>query len=263
MFLLSGNMNPRLRPTRLGLLSLAWGLCGLTLLAQTNPARPLAAPVNDRNTLRQEPSKLRLEQFLSAMGGREAWRKIKSVTVRATHYEPTLKEPYANAIFNDFTRPRVRFEARSTEINRQRAINVDHGWRLRDGENLHMTPKQFEEDRAWWEANIYRTLVRLSNDDPDLTPTSIGERRLEIHRSDGRRLNWFELNAAGEPIRFGTYDNEDGTVFGPLASAGAVKYPRWGANSTGTFRYEVTEFLPSEDLPAVSFDKPAKAESKP
>ena len=256
-------MIPRIHPTRLGLLSLILGLLCGPLAAQSNQARPLASPSRDRNALRQEPSKLRLEQFLNAMGGRDAWKKIKSVTVRATHYEPTLKEPYANAIFNDFTQPRVRFEARSPEINRERAINLDQGWRVRDGEQLHMTPKQFEEDRAWWEANIYRTLVRLANDDPELTPTAIGERRLEIHRSDGRRLNWFELNATGEPVRFGTGENEEGTVFGPLAPAGALKYPRWGTNASGTFRYEVTEFLPSEELPAVSFDKPAKTEAKP
>lgn len=248
---------------RLPGLVLALSVLSAHLVAQTTPVRTLVPPSRDHNSLRQEPSKARLEQFLNAMGGREAWKNIKSVTVRATHYEPTLKGPYANVIFNDFTRPRVRFEARSAEINRQRAINLDQGWRIRDGEILHMTPKQLEEDRVWWEANIYRTLVRLANDDPDLTPTAIGERRLEIHRSDGRRLNWFELNAAGEPIRFGTGENDEGTVFGPLASAGAVKYPRWGTNTFGTFRYEVTEFLPSEDLPAVSFDKPAKTETKP
>jgi hypothetical protein len=216
-----------------------------------------------RSPRRQEPSKARLEFFLNAMGGRDAWKGVKSVTVRATHYEPTLKEPYANAIFNDFTQPRVRFEAKSAEMDRQRAINGDTGWRIREGEHFHMTPKQFEEDRSWWEANIYRTIVRLSNDDPDLTPTAIGDRRLEIHRGDGKRLCWFELNAVGEPVRFGTYDNEDGTVFGPLANAGAVKYPRWGVNSTGTFRYEVIEFLPSPDQPAASFDKPAKAQPEP
>jgi hypothetical protein len=259
-------MTSPLRLSRLGLLTLALGLLCASLPAQSNQARPLAPPKRDGAALRQEPSKARLELFLAGMGGREAWKNIKSVTVRATHYEPTLKEPYANVIFNDFLQPRVRFEARSSEISRDRAINIDTGWRVREGEHLHMTPKQFEDDFAWWEANIYRTLVRLANDDPDLTPTAIGERRLEIHRGDGRRLNWFELNANGEPIRFGTYDSEDGTVFGPLASAGAVKYPRWGANSTGTFRYEVTEFLPSDAPPTVSFDKPdktARPDAKP
>jgi len=259
-------MTSSFRPTQLAFLSLALSLLVSPLAAQSNQARPLAPPKRDRAALREEPSKARLEFFLAAMGGREAWKPIKSVTVRATHYEPTLKEPYANVIHNDFTQPRVRFEATSSEINRQRAINVDQGWRIREGEHFHMTPKQFDEDYAWWEANIYRTLVRLANDDPDLTPTSIGERRLEIHRSDGKRLNWFELSATGEPVRFGTYDNEDGTVFGPLASAGAVKYPRWGVNSTGTFRYEVTEFIASEAAPTISFDKPEKlpkADTKP
>lgn len=217
------------------------------LAAQTVPP-PSAAAAETR---------ARVERFLSAMGGRAAWKEIKSVTVRAIHYDPALRHPYANAIFNDFTQPRVRFEASGPELNSQRAIDHDRGWRVRDGKSAMLTPQQLADDRAWWEANIYRTLTRLANDDPDLRAVAVGERRLEIYRADGKRLNWFELGLGGEPIRFGTWDNEDGTVFGPLASAGAVRYPRWGANRTGTFRYEVTAFLPSGDQPVVSFDPPS------
>jgi hypothetical protein len=32
----------------------------------------------------------------------------------------------------------------------------------------------------------------------------LGERRLEIFRSDGKRLNWFILNQRGEPMLFGS-----------------------------------------------------------
>ncbi len=200
---------------------------------------------------------MRVALFLSAMGGRAAWKDLKSVTVRATHYDPALRHPYANVIFNDFTQPRIRFEAISPEMNRLRAIDHDKGWRMRDGELAGLTLQQVADDRAWWEANIYRTLVRLANDDPGLVPVAVGERRLEIFRSDGKRLNWFELSVGGEPIRFGTWDSEEGSVFGPLASAGAVRYPRWGANRTGTFRYEVTTFIPSSDLPTITFDPPS------
>lgn len=226
-------------------------LPALVLLAASlaaQPAQPLPAPTAE--------ARARVELFLTAMGGRAAWREINSVTVRATHYDPALRHPYANAIFNDFMQPRVRFEATGPEMNRLRAIDHDKGWRVRDGELAALTPVQIADDWAWWEANIYRTLARLANDDPGLVPVAIGERRLEIFRADGKRLNWFELSAGGEPIRFGTWDSEEGSVFGPLASAGSVRYPRWGANRTGTFRYEVTAFLPSREPPTVTFDPP-------
>lgn len=227
-------------------------LLSAALLAVALAAQPAPTPAAS-----DAQARARVELFLSAMGGRTAWKDLKSVTVRATHYDPALRHPYANAIFNDFTQPRVRFEASGPELSSQRAIDHDRGWRVRDGKSALLTPQQLADDRAWWEANIYRTLVRLANDDPDLRAVAAGERRLEIYRADGKRLNWFELGIGGQPIRFGTWDNEEGTVFGPLASAGAVRYPSWGANRTGTFRYEVTSFLPSGDLPAVSFDPPS------
>ena len=203
-----------------------------------------------------ETGEARLERFLAAMGGREAWGRIRSVTVRATHYETDLRLPYANAIWNDFDRPRVRFEARSADIDRVRTLDGDSGWRTREGAFARLTPEQVTEDKRWWEANVYRTLHRLALRDPDLSVRAVGANRLEVWRSDGVRLNWFELNPAGEPVRFGTWDSDVGTVFGPLASAGAVKHPRWGANAAGTWRYEVSEFIPSDQPPAASFATP-------
>jgi hypothetical protein len=204
-----------------------------------------------------ESSAARLERFLAAMGGRDAWREVRSVTVRATHYETELRQPYANAIWNDFTRPRVRFEAKSAELDRVRAIDGDTGWRTREGALAPLMPEQVRDDLRWWEANIYRTLHRLAANDPALTVRAIGANRLEVWRTGGVRLNWFELNFAGEPVRFGTWDNENGTVFGPLATSGALRYPRWGTNAAGTWRYEISSFTPLEKLPAdVSFSVP-------
>ena len=196
----------------------------------------------------------RAEALLAAMGGREAWSKVNFVHVEAIHDDLNLREPYTNKIWNDFSAPRVRIEAKNAQIDRRRGIAEAKGWRFRDGERAALTPEQYEDERSWWEANVYRTLHRLAIRDPELQARAVGEHRLEIFRSDGKRLNWFVLNQRGEPMLFGTGESEAGTAFGPLASSGAIKYPKWGARPDGAWRYEIVRLTTADKVPAkVSF----------
>ena len=220
-------------------------LCG-GLIAPLASAQPPA-----------EAGVARAEALLAAMGGREPWSKVKFMHVEAIHDDVTIREPYTNKIWNDFSAPRVRLEAKNAQIDRRRAIADGKGWRLRDGERSALTPEQYEDERSWWEANIYRTLHRLAMKDPDLEPRAVGEHRLEIFRRDGKRLTWFVLNQRGEPMLFGTWESEAGTTFGPLASSGAIKYPKWGARPDGSWRYEIVRLQTAEAVPAdVSFAEP-------
>jgi hypothetical protein len=204
-----------------------------------------------------ETAEVRVARLLEAMGGREAWAHVKFAHVEAVHNELSIAEPFTNKIWNDFTSPRVRFEAKNAQLDRKRAIADGEGWRTRDGDVFALTPEQVENDRRWWEANIYRTLHRLATGDPDLTARAVGEHRLEIFRADGKRLNWFVLNARGEPILFSTWDSETGGPFGPLASNGTVKFPKWGASADGSFRYEIVRFITAAEVPAdASFSTP-------
>ena len=199
----------------------------------------------------------RTEALLAAMGGREAWSKVKFVHVEAIHDDLNIREPYTNQIWNDFTAPRVRLEAKNAEIDRRRAIAGGKGWRVRDGVRSELSAADYEDERAWWEANVYRTLHRLAVKDPELEPRAVGDHRLEIFRRDGRRLNWFVLNQRGEPMLFGTWESEAGTSFGPLVASGAIKYPKWGARPDGSWRYEILRLQAAEAVPAgVSFAEP-------
>jgi len=209
------------------------------------------------STAQEENGGARAELLLEAMGGRAAWAQVKFVHVEAIHDDVNVREPFTNQIWNDFTAPRVRLEAKNAQIDRRRAIDGRAGWRWRDGEQSPLTPEQFEDERSWWEANIYRTLHRLAVKDPELSARAVGEHRLEIFRADGKRLNWFHLNQRGEPMLFGTWESEAATVFGPLAASGKIKYPKWGARPDGSWRYEVVKLSASENVPnGVTFSKP-------
>ena len=200
----------------------------------------------------------RVDALLEAMGGRDAWARARFVHVVATHRSVATGRPYQNQIWNDFSAPRVRIEAVVDGDRIMRGFDGGTGWRVRGGEQQPMTEAQIESDRRWWESNVYRTLHRLAAGDPELVARAVGERRLEIFRADGTRLNWFVLNGGGEPILFGTWDSESGTVFGPLVSTpSGARHWRWGASADGTFQFEISALHASESVPAgVSFRKP-------
>lgn len=204
-----------------------------------------------------DPAATLMEEFLAAMGGREAWAKVNFIHVEAVHDDSEIRDPFINKIWNDFTTFRLRFEVKNAALDRRRGVIGDTGWRWRDGITSALTTEQIADERKWWEANIYRTLHRLAGNDPELTVRSVGPRRLEVFRRDGVRLNWFVLNQRGEPMLFGTWDSEAGTVFGPLTSNGTIKYPRWGGRPDADFRYEIVRLVTAEAVPAdVSFSSP-------
>lgn len=232
------------------MLTFGWRATALSTLALIVFANPtVAAP--------EAAGAARAEALLAAMGGRAAWAKVKFVEVEAVHDDLSVREPFTNKIWNDFTAPRVRLEAKNDQIDRRRAIDGASGWRWRDGEHSALTAEQYEDERSWWEANVYRTLHRLAIRDPELTARAVGEHRLEIFREDGKRLNWFILTQRGEPTLFGTWESEAGTAFGPLASSNEIRYPKWGARPDGSWRYEIVRLVTAEATPPnVSFAKP-------
>lgn len=186
----------------------------------------------------------RLEQLLEAMGGRNAWAKLTGIRVHATHYDTAVPAPFENVIVNDFTRPAFRIDARGPNYVRVRAITGNAGW-TSDGRTFAaLDVTRLHEELRWWESNVYRTLQRLAQRDATLHVEWMPPDRLAVVRADGTRVNWFRLGPHGEPIAFGTWDAEVGTVFGPLANGPAgIRYPKWGASADGRWRYEVDRVI--------------------
>jgi hypothetical protein len=174
------------------------------------------------------------------MGGRAVWATATAIKVDATHHSTALRLPHRNQIWNDFRTPRLRILATSEEMDRELVLEGNEGTR-RDRDNTRpLTADEITEHRRWWESNVYRTLHRLAKRDPDLTVRMIGTNRLGVFRKDGARLNWLELNQQNEPILFGSWDSETGTVFGPLTtSPSGLRHSKWVTSGDGSWRVEI------------------------
>jgi hypothetical protein len=195
------------------------------------------------------------EKLLAAMGGREAWSRVAFVHVEALHDDLDLSEPFANRIWNDFSEPRVRFWAGNDQFASGRRIAAGAGmWEAGPHAGTPLTAEQYESDRAWWEGNVYRTLHRMAKRDAGIAYRAVSASRLEVLKPDGTVLNWFVVNQKGEPMLFGTGRDNRGTAFGPLASSGGVKYPKWGARADGSWRYEIRRFEARAAAPPGTLD---------
>lgn len=211
-----------------------------TALAQVDPARAAA------------------DRLVAAMGGAEAWRRARGLRIAARHFESDEPEPYDNLILMALDEPRMRFEGRSGVMNRIRAVANGRGWRISEIRPVGpMTAEQVEADLRWWEAHAYRNIRRLALGDPDLTLRLAADGRLELLRPDGSQLMWYRLNRAGEPVAFGTEDNPQGSVLGPLEPRrGGVRLPVFATNTQGVFRALITDAEALPTIPQADYEKP-------
>lgn len=188
----------------------------------------------------QASAEQRRDALLDAMGSAAVWRQIVGARITATHYSTATRLPYRNVIWNDFRRFRLHIEASNSELLRVFSYDGAQGWRDDGSKVTPLAPERIADERAWWSANVYRTLHRLALPDPTLSVRLLGDGRLAVFEDGKGLLVWFVLNARGEPLRFGTSESAPGTIFGPLAShVGGARYPRWGSDSDGSWRYEV------------------------
>ncbi len=184
----------------------------------------------------------RRDTLLDAMGGAAVWRQVIGARIAAMHYSTQTRLPYRNVIWNDFRRFRLHIEASNRDLIRVFDYAGDAGWRD-DGVSVTPLPASaVASERDWWSANLYRTLHRLALPDPTLSVHHLPPDRLGVAEAGKGLLAWFRLNSIGEPLQFGTDANAPGTTFGPLAShASGARFPRWGTDGTGSWRYEVLD----------------------
>ena len=193
------------------------------------------------------------------MGGRDNWLPLQGLSIRARHFEASVPLPYDNALFIALGEPRMRFEARSATMTRLRAVVGDKGWRVSERAPIGpLSAEVVRSDLEWWETHVYRNVWRLARRDPALHPRRHADGRLELYRPDGKRLMWYRLNMAGEPVGFGRFDSEStATILGPLQDVpGGVRLPIFSSSSDGTFRAVDQRGAVYPTMPPVDWEKP-------
>lgn len=211
--------------------------------SDTDAAKPSAEAVADR--------------MLAAIGGRETWAGLRN-TINGSQQnrvgEPT--EVYA-VITMDFERPRFRIETVAPGLHLARVIDGENSWRQgRDGKIEDVDDEFFAEEMRWYASHLYRTIHRVAARDPALTLIINDTGRLEVYEAD-QRIRWFELDAAGVPYRFGSFDNDVGAISGPWDFVqDGIHHPTWVSNAEGTWRASIQALSINVPLRDHTFARP-------
>jgi hypothetical protein len=198
-----------------------------------------------------------VDQMLDALGGRQNWADLRN-TINGSQQnradEPTV---VYSVITMDFERPRFRIETTASDIHVIRVIDGDDSWRLRLSGNIEDVPADlYDEEMRWYGAHLYRTIHRIASRDPAISLTLDGQGRLQVFE-DGGPIMWFRLDADGQPYRFGTYDDEAGTLLGPWGfEQDGIRHPAWVSNPDGTWRAAVRSLSVNVPLKDHMFKRP-------
>ncbi len=204
------------------------------------------------------------ERVLASLGGRAAWAAARA-TVNDSRQDWDGDPSVLRVVITmDFERPRFRIETRGENLHLVRVVDGERHWRLtREGEVAPVPAATLAEDRRWYAAHVYRTLHRVARRDPALALSVGAEGRLEVHEG-GRRLAWYRLDRRGQPYRYGTYEDETGSLFGPWESeSGGIRHPVWVARDDGKWRAMLVRLEVNPAIDDALFAPPATAKARP
>jgi hypothetical protein len=179
------------------------------------------------------------ERLLEQVGGRSAWA-TRTLIVEERGYLRS-GEVAQLTITRDFVR-NARVIERVTPSGRLvEWVSPESGWVNRNGTVSAISAAELAIEVQGLRQEPYAIYHRLARRDAALRVELREEgRTLHVYDRGEHLLCWFNLDARGGLIGWGNF--YDGSInqhwYGPLADMGDVNLPRFGAQSTGNFRFE-------------------------
>jgi hypothetical protein len=225
---------------------------GLFLLAVFSTTLPGAALANSST------AEGLIEKMLDRLGGRQNWANLRN-TINGSKQNRALEPTVVYSVITmDFEQPRFRIDTTGENINLVRVINGDRSWRISWSGLVEDLPDvRMKDDILWYQAHIYRTIHRIANRDPKLTFKVLNEDQLEVYAGEDRLL-WLRLDAKGEPLAFGFYQDEEGSLCGPwdIVKSG-VRHPSWVSSGNGEWRAAIKALEFNVPLHSSTFERPS------
>ena len=197
------------------------------------------------------------ERMLAALGGRAAWAEARNTVNDSRQDWDGDPSELRVVITMDFQRPRIRIETRGRDLHVIRVIDGDQDWRLtRDGKVAALSPELRAGDLRFYAGHVYRTLHRIARRDPAISLANGAEGRLEV-REGGKRIAWYMLDRRDEPYRYGSHDDEVGSIFGPwIHQVAGIRHPAWVTNDGGKWRAMLNRLEVNATLADATFARP-------
>ncbi len=173
-------------------------LASLTCLSPPSPAQQVEV-----NT--------EVEKLLKAVGGREVWSKAQGFTMSEILHSDQYELPVLRHYWVDFTSPRIMESAEGNGLRQSRALNVDQGWTVRNGEHSDWSAEQVAGWNSFWPGIPTRVFHLLASNDPAVR-TEWRDGVIDIFLDD-KRVVWIATDPHGTPVAYGREDRHTDTHF--------------------------------------------------
>jgi len=201
------------------------------------PPQSVADPISG-----DEEARKLSERMLETLGGRELWSASRTIRVELRGFSAREHRPWKETFWIDLEQPGGWFALRGGDVDRTIAWTAEKGWELSEGSLEIMEEDRHDLELEYWRrqpAVIFHRLARGGGG----TRVAIADegRRLEVFdTASGDLLAGFAVNLEAEPTKWIAKlgDREFDQILGPLSDFGEVRFPRWGADLMGRWRYE-------------------------
>lgn len=172
----------------------------------------------------EEEAVLLADKMFNAIGGKEAWCKLKSLYIKAEHTEPQMTIPYQSEIWRGIDRYELVIEQQNDSFHAKGVLD-QHGGTIRYYDKRDTSRILTETQLKEWEFdhnhNVYVVLHRLGCNPQDYRVTLDDEGRLAFFK-ESVFVTRFGLDGQSRPFEFFS-PNLDGTVSGSV-------FTHWGTD---------------------------------
>ena len=221
--------------------------CAVMMVFTLLPLRAISAERNDADA--------EIEKMLEAIGGRDVWANAAGFTMSEILFTDQRELPVMRHYWVDFETPRIMEKAEGRGLRQTRALNVNAGWTMRNGELSDWDEATVAGWASFWPGIPTRVFHLLASNDPDVEAVW-RDGVLDIF-INGARVVWIATDEAGTPVAYGREDRHTDTHFlGKALDYGAVKLWSEAIEPGGDWRVVMVDYELLSAPHTVSFEAP-------
>jgi len=198
-------------------------------------------------------------KMIERLGGTEVWSETRSLYLEYEGWRSDPAQPVDERAWRDLQEPRqhVIFEGRRSDVTFN--MTPESSWlEFSEREPRIFTAEEHANNLDFWNFDFYTIIHNLARGDERLRLSFEEPRTVRIKGPGGADWGWFEIDATGQPIRWGAPDRDDQLeyLYGPVKAYGNFNFPAWGTAANGFWRFEYKVVDVSRDPIGVELTPP-------
>lgn len=184
-----------------------------------------------------------VQAMIKRLGGEEIWSQSQTLRLEYSGWRSEPAQAVDEHAWRSLSTPhqRVIFEGRRGDVSFN--MREDASWlEFSAREPRRFTAEEHAANLDFWNFDFYTILHNLARGDERITLRLEAPGRVRIEGPQGADWGWFEIDATGQPVRWGAISDGEALeyVYGPVRAFGNINFPAWGASTDGSWRFEYT-----------------------